>query len=64
MERKFGYYIVAGPLLGSVVGAFLGAVNGNAIVGIALGALAGVFLGWFVAAAVFENQNKSNKTPK
>jgi ABC-type uncharacterized transport system permease subunit len=56
MDRKFGYYIVLGLLVGAVYGFGLGAVNGNTLLGIGLGALAGVFLGWFVAAAVLERE--------
>ena len=58
MERKFGYYIVLGLLIGVVFGMGLGAANGNTIWGIGLGALFGVFIGWFVAAAALQNRNK------
>ena len=58
MERKFGYYIVLGLLIGMVFGMGLGAANGNTIWGIGLGALFGVFIGWFVAAAALQNRNK------
>ncbi|NJO81784.1 MAG: hypothetical protein HC828_02750 [Blastochloris sp.] len=58
MERTFGLYIVLGLVIGAVFGMGLGATTGNVLWGIGLGALAGVFLGWFVAAAMFENQNK------
>jgi hypothetical protein len=58
MERKFGYYIVLGLLIGVVFGMGLGAANGNTIWGIGLGALFGVFVGWFVAAAALQNRNK------
>ena len=58
MERKFGYYIVLGLLIGLVFGMGLGAANGNTIWGIGLGALFGVFIGWFVAAAALQNRNK------
>jgi uncharacterized protein YcfJ len=58
MDRRFGYYIVLGLLVGAVFGFGLGAANGNAILGIGIGALAGVFIGWFVAAAVLEREAK------
>jgi len=58
MERKFGYYIVLGLLIGVVFGMGLGAANGNTIWGIGLGALGGVFIGWFVAAAALEHRDK------
>jgi uncharacterized protein YcfJ len=56
MERKFGYYIFEGLLIGGLLGMGLGSANGNTILGIALGALGGVFIGWFVAAAALENR--------
>jgi hypothetical protein len=54
MDRRFVYYIIAGLSIGVVLGQWLGATKGNAILGIGLGALAGVFLGWFIAAAAFK----------
>ena len=59
MERKFGYYIVLGLLIGAVFGLGLGAANGNTIWGIGLGALFGVFIGWFVAAAALQSRDKT-----
>ncbi|GIK42944.1 MAG: hypothetical protein BroJett011_67770 [Chloroflexota bacterium] len=56
MERKFGYYILLGLVIGVVFGMGLGAANGNAIWGIWLGALGGVFIGWFIAVAALENR--------
>jgi hypothetical protein len=56
MERKFGYIIVLGLLIGVIFGMGLGAANGNTIWGLGLGALFGVFVGWFVAAAIQENR--------
>lgn len=58
MERKFGYYILLGLLIGVIFGTSLGAANGNTLWGIGLGALGGVFIGWFVAAAA-QNQSKT-----
>jgi len=57
MDKKFGYYVFGGLL----IGAFLGwgwSANGNSILGISIGALAGVALGWFIAAAVLEKETK------
>jgi hypothetical protein len=54
IDRRFVYYIIAGLSIGVVLGQWLGATKGNAILGIGLGALAGVFLGWFIAAAAFK----------
>ena len=55
-KRKFGIYIFVGLLIGAVFGIFLGAGSANPFFGIGGGALAGVFIGWFVAAAVRQNQ--------
>lgn len=57
MNKNFGILI----LLGMAVGAIFGVSLGNAILGVALGALGGVFLGWFVAAAVQENEKNKGK---
>ena len=57
MDKKFGYYVFGGLL----IGAFLGwgwSANGNSILGISIGALVGVALGWFIAAAVLEKETK------
>lgn len=58
MDRRFGYFILAGLLVGIIFGSGLGAANGNAILGIGLGALAGVFLGWLVAAVALERETR------
>lgn len=58
MEQNFGYFIVLGLMLGIIFGVGFGGSTGNPLLGIGLGALGGVFLGWFVAAAVLENQDK------
>ena len=62
MDKKFGYYVFGGALIGAVFG-LLWTVNGNTLLGIALGALAGVAIGWFIAAAALEKSNgkKANK---
>lgn len=51
MDRKYGFYIVVGMLVGAIFGMGLGAASGNAYQGMGIGALAGVFVGWFIAAA-------------
>ena len=61
MDRKFGYYVLLGLLIGAIFGLGIGAANGNTIPGLGLGALAGVFIGWFIGAAVFQKQSESKK---
>jgi hypothetical protein len=56
MDRRFGYYIVLGLVVGVVFGFLVGAASGNALFGIGLGALGGVFAGWFIAAVALQNQ--------
>jgi len=58
MERKIGIYSFLGLIIGAIFGLSLGAANGDIIWGIGLGALFGLFIGWFVAAAVIESQQK------
>ena len=60
MDRKFGYYVFLGLLIGAVFGS-LWSANGNAILGIALGGLAGAAIGWFIAAALIENEKKNKE---
>jgi len=57
MDKKFGYYVFGGLLIGAAFGA-LWSANGNALLGIGIGALVGVALGWFIAAAILEKTNK------
>jgi hypothetical protein len=56
MERRHGYFILLGLLIGTFFGIGIGVATENIIRGIGLGALAGVFVGWFLAAAVLENR--------
>jgi len=56
MERRFGFYIVLGLVIGGFLGVGFGAAIENATLGIALGALGGLFIGWFAAAAARERQ--------
>jgi ABC-type uncharacterized transport system permease subunit len=62
MEKKFGYYIFGGLLIGALFG-MLWAGSGNPILGIAIGALAGTAIGWFAAAYMMEKE-KENKQGK
>ena len=59
MDKKFGYIILLGLLIGAAFGFGFGTTNGNPLMGVGSGALAGVFVGWFIAAAIFEK--KENK---
>lgn len=60
MDRKFGYYVFLGLLIGAVFGS-LWSANGNSILGITLGGLAGAAIGWFIAAALIENEKKNKE---
>ena len=60
MDKKFGYYVFGGMLIGAIFG-MMWAGNGNPLFGLAIGALIGTFLGWFIAAAILENQKKAKK---
>ncbi len=55
MDKKFGYYIFGGMLIGALFG-MLWAGNGNPIPGIGLGAFVGAAIGWFAAAYVMEKE--------
>lgn len=56
MDKKFGYYVFGGLLIGAVFGS-LWSANGNILLGTGIGALVGMALGWFIAAAVLEKQS-------
>jgi len=45
MDKRFGYFIILGLLIGIVFGSGIGSANANSLLGIEIGALAGVFLG-------------------
>ena len=55
MDKKFGYYIFGGLLIGAVLGSLWGA-KGNILIGSGIGALIGTAIGWFAAAALLERQ--------
>ena len=57
MDKKFGYYVLVGLLIGAVFGSSLTSANGNIFLGSGIGALIGVFLGWFIAAAADLHQS-------
>ena len=57
MDKKFGYYVFGGLLIGALLG--LGwAGTGNALVGMGIGALIGMTIGWFIAAADLQKKEK------
>jgi ABC-type uncharacterized transport system permease subunit len=60
MDKKFGYYIFGGMLIGALFGV-IWAGNGTPILSIAIGALIGTAIGWFAAAYSQEkDKNESN----
>lgn len=52
MDKRFGYFVFGGLLIGGIFGLGLGAANENVLFGIGIGALVGAFLGWFLAVAM------------
>jgi ABC-type uncharacterized transport system permease subunit len=61
MNKVFGYYIFGGLLIGALFGR-MWAASSTPMIGIGIGALAGAFVGWFIAAAVLEQNKKTKKT--
>ena len=55
MDKKIGYYIFGGTLIGAIFG-----MMAAGLIGLAIGALIGTFIGWFIAAAVVEKQKKEH----
>jgi ABC-type uncharacterized transport system permease subunit len=60
MDKKFGYYIFGGMLVGALFG-MLWAAKGNLILGIAFGALVGTAIGWFAAAYMMEKEKEKKE---
>lgn len=60
MDKKFGYYLFGGMLLGALLG-MMWAARGNLLLGLGFGALAGTFLGWFAAAAAMQIEKDKKK---
>ena len=57
MDKKIGYYVFGGLLIGAIFGS-LWSANENTLLGTGIGALVGVALGWFITAAILEKTNK------
>lgn len=57
MDKISGFYIYGGMLIGALLG-ILWAGGSNMLMGIGIGAFVGASIGWFVAAAVFEQKKK------
>jgi hypothetical protein len=56
MDKKFGYYIFGGMLIGALFGMLAAGLTG-----LATGALIGTAIGWFFAAYVLEKEKKEKK---
>jgi len=61
MNKKLGLFILLGLTIGASFGVFMGAAIENTPLGIALGAMGGLFIGWFIAAAVLENETSKKR---
>lgn len=57
MDRKFGYFVFGGALIGAALG-WLWSAGNNPLVGLSIGALVGVAIGWFAAAAMLQQNKK------
>jgi ABC-type uncharacterized transport system permease subunit len=55
MDKKFGYYVFGGALIGAFLG-WLWTANSNPFIGIGFGALIGLAIGWFAAAAMLQKK--------
>jgi len=60
MDKKFGYYVFGGLIIGALFG-LSWASGGNPLAGLGIGALIGTAIGWFFAAYVLEKEKKGKK---
>ena len=60
MERKFGYYILFGLILGTILGVFWERAADDMRLFILFGAFGGVFMGWFVATVIKNQKDHKN----
>ena len=58
MDKKFGYYIFGGLLIGALFGLSWSA---HTLFGIGIGALVGAAIGWFAAAAMLEREKEKKE---
>jgi hypothetical protein len=56
MDKRFGYIVFLGLVIGAIFGLSLVPATGNTLLSIGLGALGGTFVGWFAAAAVAQKR--------
>jgi hypothetical protein len=60
MDKKFGYYVFGGLIIGALFG--LSWTSGSRpLVGLGIGALIGTAIGWFLAAYILEQEKKEKK---
>ena len=64
MIKKYAPYILLGMLIGAFFGTAFGSAIGNMALATALGAVGGVFIGWFIAAAIRENETPGKQPVK
>jgi len=57
MDKKFSYYVFGGAFIGTAFGLIWSEGN-NSLVRMGIGALIGVAIGWFVAAAMLQQNKK------
>ncbi len=51
MERRFGYFVFGGLVIGALLGMLFSAASRNIAMGVVVGALIGLAIGWFAGAA-------------
>ena len=51
MDRRFGYFVFGGLVIGALFGLMFSAASKNMVMGLVGGATIGVAIGWFAAAA-------------
>ncbi|MGE5074066.1 MAG: hypothetical protein ACM3MF_11610 [Anaerolineae bacterium] len=64
MDRRFGYFVFGGAVIGALLGIMVTAGGGNAMVGLVIGGLVGLAIGWFAGAARMEQEKQAAKKSK